>query len=106
MFARLDKFAIGLQICPVFGKINIMIKRTLEKKLKQLWAQFPIITLTGPRQSGKTVKSDFFTGLSYWNTLSGQDSAKSLLIYGCEKKETRSLGTVLGWRYATEALKS
>jgi predicted AAA+ superfamily ATPase len=56
-------------------------------------------------KSGKTVKSDFFAGLSYWNTLSGQDPAKSLLIYGGEKKETRSLGTVLGWRYATESLK-
>jgi predicted AAA+ superfamily ATPase len=57
-------------------------------------------------KSGKTVKSDFFAGLSYWNTLSGQDPAKSLLIYGGEKRETRSLGTVLGWRYATESLKS
>ncbi len=31
-----------------------MIKRNLEQKLKQLWEKFPVITLTGPRQSGKT----------------------------------------------------
>jgi len=31
-----------------------MIKRTLEKKLKNAANQFPVVTLTGPRQSGKT----------------------------------------------------
>ncbi|MBI4830773.1 MAG: AAA family ATPase, partial [Candidatus Lindowbacteria bacterium] len=31
-----------------------MIKRTLAAKLTQAAKQFPIVTLTGPRQSGKT----------------------------------------------------
>ena len=31
-----------------------MIKRTLEKKLKNAANQFPVVTITGPRQSGKT----------------------------------------------------
>ena len=31
-----------------------MIKRTLSPKLKSLAAQYPVVTLTGPRQSGKT----------------------------------------------------
>lgn len=31
-----------------------MIRRTLERKLKQAAGQFPVITVTGPRQSGKT----------------------------------------------------
>ena len=31
-----------------------MIERTLEKKLKELAKQYPVLTLTGPRQSGKT----------------------------------------------------
>ena len=31
-----------------------MIKRILEEKLKALSRQFPVVTLTGPRQSGKT----------------------------------------------------
>lgn len=31
-----------------------MIKRTLEKKLKNAAKQFPVVTITGPRQSGKT----------------------------------------------------
>ncbi|MBN2245149.1 MAG: ATP-binding protein [Candidatus Aminicenantes bacterium] len=31
-----------------------MIKRTLEKKLRDAAKQFPVVTVTGPRQSGKT----------------------------------------------------
>lgn len=31
-----------------------MLKRTLEKKLKDAVRQYPVLTLTGPRQSGKT----------------------------------------------------
>lgn len=38
-----------------------MIKRTLAQKLHQLVKQYPVITITGPRQSGKTtlVRSEF-----------------------------------------------
>lgn len=38
-----------------------MIKRVLEEKIKQLAGKFPIISVTGPRQSGKTtlIKSIF-----------------------------------------------
>jgi predicted AAA+ superfamily ATPase len=38
-----------------------MIKRIAEKKLKQLTRSFPVVTITGPRQSGKTtlVRSTF-----------------------------------------------
>ena len=38
-----------------------MIKRTLTEKLVQLLKQFPIVSVTGPRQSGKTtlVKNAF-----------------------------------------------
>lgn len=31
-----------------------MIKRTLSEKIKELASKFPVLTLTGPRQSGKT----------------------------------------------------
>ena len=38
-----------------------MIRRTLTTKLKDAAAQFPVVTVTGPRQSGKTtlVKAAF-----------------------------------------------
>lgn len=40
-----------------------MIRRTLAKKLKESAAQFPVVTVTGPRQSGKTtlVRATFKT---------------------------------------------
>lgn len=31
-----------------------MIKRTIEQVAKALWQQYPVVTITGPRQSGKT----------------------------------------------------
>lgn len=31
-----------------------MIDRIISPRLKSLWSQFPVVTLTGPRQSGKT----------------------------------------------------
>ena len=38
-----------------------MIERDLEPALRKLWKQYPVVTLTGPRQSGKTtlVRSAF-----------------------------------------------
>lgn len=31
-----------------------MIKRTIEQSARMLWQQYPVVTITGPRQSGKT----------------------------------------------------
>jgi len=43
-----------------------MIKRTLAKKLKEAAAQFPVVTVTGPRQSGKTtLVRDVFKNYEY-----------------------------------------
>ncbi len=38
----------------IFNLQSIMLKRTLAKKLKEAAKQYPVVTLTGPRQSGKT----------------------------------------------------
>lgn len=56
-------------------------------------------------KSGETVKSNFFDGLKYWNNLSGQDPEQTVLVYGGDKKEKRSSGTVLGWKKSYETLK-
>jgi uncharacterized protein len=43
-----------------------MIKRQLEKKLKQLYRYFPVVSLNGPRQSGKsTLLKNTFPKLPY-----------------------------------------
>lgn len=45
-----------------------MIKRTLEPVLKKLALQYPVVTITGPRQSGKTTLSrKVFPNLHYVN---------------------------------------
>jgi len=45
-----------------------MIKRTLAERLKELFKQFPVVTLIGPRQSGKTtlIRKEF-SNLPYYN---------------------------------------
>ena len=43
-----------------------MIERTLATKLKQAAKQFPVVSLTGPRQSGKTtLVKTLFKGHAY-----------------------------------------
>ena len=48
---KLCKLNIKCSFCNI---CNGMIQRTLEKKLKKAAQQYPVVTLTGPRQSGKT----------------------------------------------------
>jgi predicted AAA+ superfamily ATPase len=48
-------------------------------------------------KSGQTINSDFFSGLTKWNTLAQNDPANSYVIYGGEERQERSHGTVLGW---------
>lgn len=45
-----------------------MIQRTSETTVKQLAATFPVVVITGPRQSGKTTLAQkVFTGYNYCN---------------------------------------
>lgn len=56
------------------------MQRNLEKKLKQLFDKFPIVFLTGPRQSGKTTLAQMaFPSLPYVNfeDISLQEEVKS-----------------------------
>ena len=50
----LSKTAIGLTFLHRISILTRMIPRLLEKKIRTLCAQFPIITLVGPRQAGKS----------------------------------------------------
>ncbi len=48
-------------------------------------------------KSAKTISSDFFDGLDYWNRLADRAPEQSLLIYGGDSDQQRSHGTVLSW---------
>jgi uncharacterized protein len=46
----------------------MVIKRTLSEKIKQLAGKFPVISINGPRQSGKTTLAKLcFPGYDYVN---------------------------------------
>ncbi len=48
-------------------------------------------------KSSKTIASDFFENINYWNKLSGVSPDDSYLIYGGEKNQKRAGANVLGW---------
>lgn len=46
-----------------------MIVRTITPKVLELLEKFPIVAITGSRQSGKTINQSFFKGLDYFKKL-------------------------------------
>ncbi len=103
-----------------------MIPRFISNQLEQLSARYPIVAVTGPRQSGKTtlvrdtfppkkyaslekllpleiksgqtITQDFFKGLKYWSKISKTTGKDACLIYGGEMDQIRKDGTVMGWK--------
>lgn len=49
-------------------------------------------------KAGKTINTSFIDGLAYWNSLSGNDSERSFLVYGGAEKQKRKGVAVLGWQ--------
>ena len=54
--------------CKIMGYTIPMIKRTAELAAKRIFSKYPVLTITGPRQSGKTVLAKAaFPGREYVN---------------------------------------
>ena len=49
-------------------------------------------------KSGKTINTDFFEGLKYWNKLSKNIPENTFIIYAGNENQKRSLGNVLSWK--------
>lgn len=49
-------------------------------------------------KAGRTITGDYFKGLNYYNKISGLSRKDSYVVYGGEKKQSRSEGNVLGWK--------
>jgi uncharacterized protein len=49
-------------------------------------------------KAGHTVNENFFKGLKYWHTLTGDDPKKGYIIYAGDENQIRSYGNVVSWR--------
>jgi len=59
---NLYRLTIASSIC----KVSAMFRRNLEPTLRRLAGYFPVVAITGPRQSGKTELAPFI-----WTEFSG-----------------------------------
>lgn len=60
------------------------------------------LTLACEIKSGKTISEDFFTNLDYWQMIAKAKNAKSLIIYGGDKKQQRLNASIIGWQEVNE----
>ena len=49
-------------------------------------------------KSGQTITSSYFTGLSRWMSLAGQEAGRPWVVYGGTERQSRSQAEVLPWR--------
>lgn len=53
-------------------------------------------------KSSKTITTDFFKNINYWNQLTQNTPKDSYIVYGGEKEQKRSVGNVISWKNLTE----
>jgi uncharacterized protein len=53
-------------------------------------------------KSAKTINSDFFEGLNYWNKLSNNDQDNSYLVYAGDENQKRTNVKVISWKNIDE----
>lgn len=51
-------------------------------------------------KASKTITSDFFKGLDYWNEIAQATPEKGFIIYAGSEKQLRKRGNILGWQDA------
>ena len=87
-----------------------MIPRTLKAKLLELAAYYPVVAMTGPRQSGKTTLCRATFPDHHYISLEAMDSREFarddprgfLLEYGGDTGQQRSHGRLVPWRHVGE----
>jgi predicted AAA+ superfamily ATPase len=78
-----------------------MIDREIAPKVREYAAQYPVVTITGPRQLGTTLNPYFFATLRKFAELHGR-VRKSYLVYGGDESLLREGARVLSWRDISE----
>ena len=60
---------------------NSLINRVLLNTINTVFRYFSVLTLTGPRQSGKTFRTDYFDGLEYIQQILGKKLLSTTVLY-------------------------
>ncbi len=55
-------------------------------------------------KAGETIHSDYFKGLKSWNEISQTNPENNYIVYGGEKNQQRSNGTIIGWEKANNLI--
>jgi len=63
----------------------------------EMAGKFPVVTITGPRQSGKTIKDDFFKGLTYFENISSEYTVEKYIVYGGDTSRKQYETKILSW---------
>lgn len=56
-------------------------------------------------KSGQTSTSHFFDGLRTWDEMVGPDSKRGYVVYAGDTTQTRSVGSLIGWKAAGQLIK-
>ncbi|MCG2687166.1 hypothetical protein L6278_03495 [Candidatus Parcubacteria bacterium] len=49
-------------------------------------------------KSGKTITSDYFKDLNFWNELAKNRASNSFVVYGGDKDQKRKQAKILSWK--------
>jgi len=55
-------------------------------------------------KAGRTANKDYFTGIAYWNTLSGNTPDRSFVVYGGDQSQQRKAGRLIGYAHLDPVL--
>ena len=55
-------------------------------------------------KSGRTANNDYFKEIAYWNTLSGNASRRSFVVYGGDQSQKRTAGHLIGYAHLDPVL--
>ena len=94
----------------------MLIERAVTTQLLELSKQYPIVQITGPRQSGKTtlakatfpnhkyINLESLDLLKQWQIIANYPASSSYIIYAGDERLQRKAGQLLTWHQIGELL--
>ena len=76
---------------------NLLIKRDLLDAIVRAFRYFPVLTLTGPRQSGKTFRTDYFDGLHYLQKVLKERLVSTCVVYDGDQESRQSYDAYINY---------